>query len=165
MAEVSSRSDRLPLPPGPGPTLERPVGAESPPPQAKKRSRRLTDVTTFTVFVTMAAASQVASPPLPRGLRGGFYKFVRLWQHRSGIVGLMSKTPNCSHCVHYHVTWDNRFPRGCRYFGFKTRNQPSLDVLVTTGQNCVFFEPTQKHRATYQALPVLPPNSSFTIQG
>jgi hypothetical protein len=48
--------------------------------------------------------------------------------------------PNCLRCRYFYVTWDYSFPRGCRVFGIKSRDMPSLVVLRNTGHNCPVFE-------------------------
>lgn len=50
------------------------------------------------------------------------------------------RAPNCLKCAHFHVTWDPRFPRGCRMFGIKTPRMPSQVVFETTGSHCPAFE-------------------------
>lgn len=69
----------------------------------------------------------------------------------------MSKdeAPNCHQCRYFKVSWDKRFPKGCKKFGFKGKNLPSLEVLVTTGQHCIFFEskcPQAAGRPSYVSL-------------
>ena len=46
---------------------------------------------------------------------------------------------NCSKCAHFYITWDPKFPRGCRYFGFKSSNMPSVAVYASTGTQCICF--------------------------
>lgn len=53
----------------------------------------------------------------------------------------LRNAPNCMRCTHFYVTWDARFPRGCRYFGFKTKELPSISVFKNTGSNCPVFTP------------------------
>lgn len=48
--------------------------------------------------------------------------------------------PNCLKCRHFFVTWDRRFPRGCRIFGVKSRGLPSASVFRATGRHCPAFE-------------------------
>lgn len=50
-------------------------------------------------------------------------------------------TINCLQCRHYYVTWDPRFPRGCRAYGFKTQQMPSALVLSSSGSPCLQSEP------------------------
>jgi hypothetical protein len=57
---------------------------------------------------------------------------------------LPSSAPYCRHCVHYYVSWDPRFPRGCRVFGVKTRDLPSHVVYRSTGAHCPAFERNPK---------------------
>ncbi|SFL10665.1 hypothetical protein SAMN03159341_103237 [Paenibacillus sp. 1_12] len=47
---------------------------------------------------------------------------------------------NCIKCVHYYVTWDPAFPRGCKAFGFKTAEMPSTLVKRSSGHPCLKFE-------------------------
>ncbi|MDR2599797.1 MAG: uracil-DNA glycosylase [Oscillospiraceae bacterium] len=47
---------------------------------------------------------------------------------------------NCFQCVHYTVTWEPKFPRSCKLFGFKSAQMPSLAVLKSSGAPCEGFE-------------------------
>lgn len=58
---------------------------------------------------------------------------------------------NCHQCAYYYTTWDRKFPMGCRKFGFKGRQVPSMEVLASTGKSCLFFE--QKADATESQAP------------
>ncbi|MDY0121968.1 MAG: hypothetical protein RBR54_08480, partial [Sulfurimonas sp.] len=55
------------------------------------------------------------------------------------------KRINCRRCVHYFVTWQAGKPHGCRAYGFKSQQIPSLVVFQSTGTDCSFF--TEKHPA------------------
>jgi hypothetical protein len=47
----------------------------------------------------------------------------------------------CPRCVHYFITWDERFPHGCRCMGFKSRTAPSEEVRrAMRGKDCRLFE-------------------------
>ncbi|SKC38416.1 uracil-DNA glycosylase [Maledivibacter halophilus] len=46
---------------------------------------------------------------------------------------------NCFKCIHFYITWDPNNPRGCKYFGFKTKLVPSLAVLRSSGKKCRAF--------------------------
>jgi hypothetical protein len=46
---------------------------------------------------------------------------------------------NCLECKHYFITWDPKFPYGCRGMHFKSKRQPQLDVLESSGQTCLMF--------------------------
>ena len=37
------------------------------------------------------------------------------------------------------MSWDPRLPNSCKFYGFKTRNLPSADVLRLDGQPCQGF--------------------------
>ncbi|MEH6943006.1 uracil-DNA glycosylase [Bacillus sp. JJ722] len=43
-------------------------------------------------------------------------------------------------CKHYFVTWDQHAPKGCKAFGFKSIQLPSMIVLQSSGQNCMKFD-------------------------
>ncbi|WP_335508126.1 uracil-DNA glycosylase [Bacillus sp. JJ722] len=47
---------------------------------------------------------------------------------------------NCVKCKHYFVTWDQHAPKGCKAFGFKSIQLPSMIVLQSSGQNCMKFD-------------------------
>jgi hypothetical protein len=51
------------------------------------------------------------------------------------------KTPDCQACRNYFITHDPRQPRGCRAYGFKSRDLPSRVVLATSGMPCRLFTP------------------------
>ena len=50
---------------------------------------------------------------------------------------------DCFHCVHFYVTWEPRFPKACRLFGFKSANLPSVAVFESTGSVCMGYEPKE----------------------
>jgi len=52
----------------------------------------------------------------------------------------MAKRINCLKCKYYLVTWDSQRPRGCKYFGFKGKELPSVVVKRNSGQECHAFE-------------------------
>lgn len=47
---------------------------------------------------------------------------------------------NCFQCQNFYVTWEPRHPRGCKAYGFKTRELPSAVVLRSSGLECMKFE-------------------------
>lgn len=46
---------------------------------------------------------------------------------------------NCYQCKHFVVTWEPKFPRACKFFGFKTANLPSSSVHTASGIECLGF--------------------------
>lgn len=54
------------------------------------------------------------------------------------------KEINCFKCRHFHVTWDESFPRGCRALGFKSREMPSAMAYNSSGMECQLYEPREK---------------------
>ncbi|MCW7752813.1 uracil-DNA glycosylase [Desulfobotulus sp. H1] len=51
------------------------------------------------------------------------------------------KRINCYRCRHYYITWEPKFPHGCRGLNFKSREMPSLAVFRSSGQPCHFYTP------------------------
>ncbi|MHB8061991.1 MAG: uracil-DNA glycosylase [Ruminiclostridium sp.] len=47
---------------------------------------------------------------------------------------------NCHRCKYYYITWDARMPYGCKAFGIKTRQIPSVVVYQTSGKSCQGYE-------------------------
>lgn len=50
------------------------------------------------------------------------------------------KRINCVRCVYYYVTWDPKSPKGCKYFGFKSKLLPSQVVFNNSGSPCEAFK-------------------------
>jgi len=46
---------------------------------------------------------------------------------------------NCFKCIYFAVTWDPKFPKGCKFFGFKSAEAPSVSVRASTGADCACF--------------------------
>lgn len=51
---------------------------------------------------------------------------------------------NCSKCMYYYITWDSSFPKGCKIYGFKSLNSPSILVQQSSGLPCGKFTPKPK---------------------
>ncbi|MCI2253789.1 uracil-DNA glycosylase [Domibacillus sp. PGB-M46] len=56
---------------------------------------------------------------------------------------VLKAEPNCMKCRHFFVTWDAQAPRGCRAFGFKTKQMPSVVVKRSSGHSCFQFSPKE----------------------
>lgn len=48
---------------------------------------------------------------------------------------------DCLGCTHFQVTWDPDHPRACRAMGFKGKAWPCLEVLHTSGERCLLYQP------------------------
>ena len=46
---------------------------------------------------------------------------------------------NCLECEHFAVTWEPKFPRGCKLYGFKSASFPSIEVFRSSGAECMGF--------------------------
>ncbi|MDC1174423.1 hypothetical protein OAT67_03460 [Bacteriovoracaceae bacterium] len=51
----------------------------------------------------------------------------------------MSERPNCLKCKHYYSTYDERSPRGCRFYGFVSASFPTQVVKRETGSECMAY--------------------------
>jgi hypothetical protein len=47
---------------------------------------------------------------------------------------------NCFDCKNFFVTWENKFPYGCRAYEIKSKSAPNIQVLENTGLACLLFE-------------------------
>lgn len=56
--------------------------------------------------------------------------------------------PQCALCVHFYVTWDRVFPRGCRAFDIKSQFFPSTIVQQESGAPCRAFVKRTARSAT-----------------
>ncbi len=56
---------------------------------------------------------------------------------------MVNEKINCIKCIHYYITWDSSFPKGCKIYGFKSLNLPSILVKQSSGVPCSKF--TQKN--------------------
>jgi len=55
------------------------------------------------------------------------------------IMKTKNKHINCYLCKYYYVTWNKKFPHGCRAMGFKSRMLPSIEVYKHSGIYCLLF--------------------------
>ena len=53
----------------------------------------------------------------------------------------MIKKIDCRKCVHFHITWEDSLPFGCRAFGIKSRQIPSMVVSRHSGTMCLLYKP------------------------
>ncbi|MDP2302067.1 MAG: uracil-DNA glycosylase [Ignavibacteria bacterium] len=51
-----------------------------------------------------------------------------------------TKRPDCRKCVHFFITWNKSFPYGCKVYGFKSKNLPSIEIIKASGISCLKFE-------------------------
>ena len=56
------------------------------------------------------------------------------------MVASAATQPDCMNCRHFFVTWEKTHPRGCRAYGFKSRQMPSMVVLSQSGTPCLSFD-------------------------
>lgn len=55
---------------------------------------------------------------------------------------------NCFQCVHFAVSWDPKYPRACKLFGFKSARIPSVSVFEDSGEACLGFEKKGARKTT-----------------
>ena len=59
----------------------------------------------------------------------------------SSADGVVSgKHADCNSCAHFFITWNKKFPFGCRAMGFMTSNSPSKDVFEVEGRDCLAYK-------------------------
>jgi hypothetical protein len=53
------------------------------------------------------------------------------------------RTPSidCRACRHFWITWQSRFPYGCRAFQMVCQSMPSAHVRQQSGEDCLYHEP------------------------
>ncbi|RJQ21046.1 MAG: uracil-DNA glycosylase [Nitrospiraceae bacterium] len=49
-------------------------------------------------------------------------------------------TINCFKCGYFYITWNEKFPRGCKAMGFKSKEMPSAVVYESSGTQCLKFK-------------------------
>lgn len=69
----------------------------------------------------------------------------------NGTAGAVNRVA-CHKCSHYLVTWNSRFPHGCRAHKIKSRKNPALEVYEASGLTCQLFAPKQPTAVTRAAL-------------
>ena len=52
----------------------------------------------------------------------------------------MKKRINCRRCEYYFVTWEPKQPHGCKAYGFKSPQIPSMVVFKSSGAECSLFK-------------------------
>ena len=59
---------------------------------------------------------------------------------------------DCHKCIHYYVTWDPKFPHGCRAMDFKSRRYPINEVRdIMSGENCLLFTTRKDNKFQFAA--------------
>jgi len=46
---------------------------------------------------------------------------------------------NCFFCEHFYITYESKFPYGCRSMGFKSVRMPAVNVYNSSGMDCTLF--------------------------
>ena len=52
---------------------------------------------------------------------------------------LPPKMINCFSCENFYITYEAKFPYGCRAMGFKSVRMPSIDVFANSEMDCNLF--------------------------
>ena len=55
-------------------------------------------------------------------------------------------TINCFSCEHFFITYEAKFPYGCRIMGFKSVRMPSADVFANSEMDCNLFNPKKNKK-------------------
>lgn len=51
---------------------------------------------------------------------------------------------NCFSCEHFFITYERKYPYGCRVIGFKSARMPSVDVYATSDMPCGLFQEKER---------------------
>ena len=46
----------------------------------------------------------------------------------------------CYSCRHFFVTWQERYPYGCKAFNMKSKTLPCLKVFQESRKNCLYYQ-------------------------
>jgi hypothetical protein len=61
----------------------------------------------------------------------------------------MQNQSDCNACRHLFMTYEARYPYGCRKLSFKSLRLPHYEVLEASGEPCASFEHKQRtHQPT-----------------
>ena len=55
-------------------------------------------------------------------------------------------TINCFSCEHLYITYEAKFPYGCRIMGFKSVRMPAADVFANSDMDCNLFTPKKNKK-------------------
>ncbi|HOW56781.1 MAG TPA: hypothetical protein PKZ12_02170 [Smithellaceae bacterium] len=55
-----------------------------------------------------------------------------------------SRPINCFLCRYFYITYEKKFPYGCRVMGFKSKRLPSIDVFNNSDMDCSLFMEKEK---------------------
>ena len=58
---------------------------------------------------------------------------------RELIQGKNLKGIGCNSCKYFYISWNKKYPYGCRAMGFMSSNLPSVAVLEIEGRDCLSF--------------------------
>ncbi|MCS6765772.1 MAG: hypothetical protein MO847_04765 [Candidatus Protistobacter heckmanni] len=50
------------------------------------------------------------------------------------------RPPGCMKCAHFYVTYEIKFPYGCKAMGFKSTRMPQEEVIASSNERCHSFE-------------------------
>jgi hypothetical protein len=64
-----------------------------------------------------------------------------------------SESVHCRTCRHYYITWDRKFPHGCKAAGFRSAAMPHLEVFAASGRTCLLYEKKHPGRGKGSANP------------
>jgi hypothetical protein len=53
------------------------------------------------------------------------------------------QSADCNTCAHFFITWDKRYPYGCRAMNFMSSNSPNKDVFEVEGRDCLTYRSKQ----------------------
>lgn len=64
---------------------------------------------------------------------------------------------NCKACKFFYITWDKKFPYGCKLYEIKSKTTPEVQVLVNTSIACLGYQPKINKSGVAPIKPVIVP--------
>ena len=55
------------------------------------------------------------------------------------------KNETCKNCSRFYITYQKKYPYGCKGFGIISKNLPYFEVKKISGTNCAMFSKKEKN--------------------
>ena len=57
------------------------------------------------------------------------------------VMTMINDRTLCKNCQYFYITYEPKHPYGCKRFGMKSQQMPSLVVKKTSGHSCLMYSP------------------------
>ena len=56
----------------------------------------------------------------------------------------------CNSCIFFYITWDSKYPYGCKAMGFKSKNSPGNIVKANSnGHECLAYRSKKENNNNF----------------